>query len=515
MRKETALSFVASLAFAFLSVVSASAEDKLKNVEYNPSARYSQLIIDSRINDFYANKKLMGFNVYDTNGKLLKNNAGGSNLKYDYVPGLVAKAIIETVEYYSNEPWAKPWFYSIQDYANTYIGSVPTTGGSLDDLNATKMYFTLANISAPNQGSLSAISAPETYDNAHKAMECAAKGLKDTQETYVIKASTNKENAGGWWHKKSYPNQMWCDGQYMGPALLAQLTTMGHHIGTLEQDWQTIVLQFDLCWKNLWDKDKELLWHAFSASPTDQYAKTWADAKTLHSQEYWGRACGWFFLALVDVLELMPEGADRTRLMQYLDATAAGLAKRQDAATGCWYQLLAHDGTFCATKYNGKTYSPTYNYLESSASALFTAAYLKGMRLGLLSSEKYAKVAEKAYKGLITEFLKQKEDGSYTLVNCCASAGLGGSSYRDGSAEYYLLGSDVTRVTSYTEGKVFGAFILASLEWERRSQSSAISAVSTRHQESKALYSISGQRISEPQNGSIYLAGGRKLIAAK
>lgn len=500
------------------------------DVTFDPEVRYSRALIDARINDFYANKKQMGLNVYDASGNLLKQNAGGSNLKFDYVPGLVAKAIIEAAEYYAGEEFAKPWFYSVQDYANRFLGSVPTVGGSLDDLNATKMYATLYDLTL--EGCFyAAIADSETHDNASQAMAKATQGLKDSKKNYSIKSSVSEEAAGGWYHKKSYPNQMWLDGQYMGPALLAQLIEHGHTIEGVEEDWRTITLQMDITWRYLWDADKKLLWHAFSADPTGSYAQTWADPVTWHSQEYWGRACGWYVLALVDILSIMPDGIEmvpiqsgldayptdcRARLKRYLELVCEGLAERQDPETGCWYQLLAYDGTFFANRYNGKNYNDTYNYLESSASSIFTAAFLKGVRLGLLSEEIYLPLAEKAYQGLVNQFVKLQADGTYTLVNCCASAGLGGSSYRDGSAAYYLLGSDVTRVTTYTEGKVFGSFILASVEYERLKDRQA-SALKSPGLSNGLTYSydLNGCKVQNKEDSSLYIEKGKKKMKVR
>ena len=443
-------------------------------------------IIQYRLADFYANKKLMGLNLYNVQGALVTPNQGGDNLKFDYVPGLVAKAVIEAAQVNANSGFAKSWFYSVEDYANRCAESVPTTGRSLDDLNATKMYFALYDLTDPEKGAFRSIAKPETHANARQAMERAIEGLRDVKEHYAIPASLSKEAAGGWWHKEVYPNQMWLDGQYMGPALLAQLIHYGLTIDGAEEDWKTITRQFDITWHKLWNPKERLLRHAFSASPNDEKARLWADPKTGVSAEYWGRACGWYFLALVDVLEFIPEGitmkptqstlrslpADcRARLRYYLETLAAGLKARQDPQTGCWYQLLAHDGTFTVSEYQGKTYEPVSNYLESSASSIFTATYLKAMRLGLLSEEEYGNCAECAMRGLVRQFLRIREDnGSWTLIDDCASAGLGGTSWgvRDGSAAYYLLGSDVTRITDYTEGKVYGAFILAATEYERR-----------------------------------------------
>ncbi len=461
-----------------LGTVACSAET-YTDVQFDSTLRYSQLLIDSRINDFYANTKKMGFTTYDVDGNVLKKNAGGSNLKFDYVPGLVAKAVIEGAEYYQDSAFARPWFYMVENYANSFVGSVPTTGGSLDNLNATKMYCTLYDLTDEG-GAFASIADASTHANAQKAMQSAIKGLRDANNNYVITLPMSRIAAGGWWHKSSYPNQMWCDGQYMGPALLAQLQGYGYHLG--DDDWRIITRQFDITWHYLWDEEKQLLWHAFSADPTSAFSSCWANPETCRSAEYWGRAAGWYFLALVDILELIPTdivmeptqpslgdySVDcRTRLKQYLEKVADGLKARQDASSGCWYQLLQYDSTFVADSYAGKSYSPKSNYLESSATAIFIASYLKAIRLGFLSADDYLETALKGYEGFVNQFVKMKSDGTYTLVNSCASAGLGGSTNRDGSAAYYLLGSDVTRVTNYTEGKVLGAFILAAVEYER------------------------------------------------
>ena len=236
----------------------------------------------------------------------------------------------------------------------------------------------------------------------------------------------------------------------------------------------------------------KLLYHAFTADPAGSAASSWYGISSTpgneiyHSAEYWGRAEGWYFLALVDVLEQMQiAGLTKTQnyktLHGYLNELAAGIAAKQDAATGCWYQLLNHDGTFVAQSYSGSSYTsnPVANYLESSASAIFTAAYLKGMRLGLYDTD-YTAIAKKAYQGIVEQFMVADGNGGVHLVCCSKSAGLGSSSNRDGSAEYYLMGED-TEPTSkdpnakthddkaifYTEGKVFGGFILAATEYER------------------------------------------------
>lgn len=447
---------------------------------FEPTARYSKLAIDSRLNSFYANTSKIGFGTFNDQG--VKTAAEfGTPKALDYVPGLVAKAVIEAVDFYKNNDKVnvKPWFYAVQYYGNKYdISSNGKAGKNFDDLNAVKLYPILQRLAADKCFADGAeYSNAITVQTATTRMAAALEGIRKADAGYAIHVNGVAGAEGGWWHKSSYVNQMWCDGQYMGPALLAQLINDCQDYKMIAKqgtDWDLITKQFQICWDFLWDADKELLWHAFSATPTDSYAKVWADPKTYHSKEYWGRAVGWYILALVDVLEDMQKAgqtgsSNYTTLRTYLNKVAAGLAKRADAATGCWYQLLQYDGTFYADSYAGISKTKTYNYLESSASAIFIASYLKGHRLGLFDAD-YTEVAKKAYKGFVENFLVSDGNGGIHIINSCRSAGLGGSNNRDGSAAYYLLGPDVTRVTAsmkQTEGKVLGAFILAATEYER------------------------------------------------
>ena len=447
-----------------------------KNVTFNENVRYSQWTIDSRIRDFYANTTQRGFNVYDENGTLLKNSAGKQ--KFDYVPGLVAKAILEAQDYYKAFDWSKPWFYSIQDYAteNTYTaqGESGKSSITLDNMNACKMYFplivsTLASNEAKTAGNtaIGNVIADMKVYNGYYTIGNGASGI--TPET-----AKERGMLGGWFHKPEYTDQMWCDGLYMGPALLAQIVNYKTSSANVDDtnDWDLITKQFTISWNQLYNNG--LLYHAFTATPKDDASSAWEGIsnepgnEVYHSAAYWGRACGWYFLALVDVLEQMQiagltSSTNYTTLSGYLTSLADGLKKYQDENTGCWYQVL-----------DEKNLSITGNYLESSCTAIFAAAYLKAIRLNLLSATDYQTVAINAYKGTVTQFMKynyddsnNKLDGTVQLVHNCASAGLGGSKNRSGSREYYITGPDVAQTNTYTEGKVLGAFILAATEYEK------------------------------------------------
>ncbi len=465
-------------------------------ITFDATKRYSEWVINSRLSDFYGNKSVMNFAKYTDDGT---KTVAGKTSELDYVPGLVAKAVLETIDYYkdNNDVNVKPWFYAVQDYANNTIKSAGVQGKSFDDLNAVKLYFKLQEVAksgAIPDAADTNISNAKSITTANTRLSEALAGIKIANRDYAISESLLPGAAGGWWHKSGYTNQMWCDGQYMGPALLAQMLNEydnyesdGCIAGSKAADWDLVTKQFTISWNYLWNPEVKLLYHAFTADPectADTNAKTnaskWAGFPNsdgiYHSAEYWGRAEGWYFLALVDVLEQMQiAGLTKTQnyktLHGYLNELAAGIAAKQDAATGCWYQLLNHDGTFYANEYNGTSYPDTYNYLESSATAIFTAAYLKGMRLGLYDTD-YTAIAKKAYQGIVEQFMVADGNGGVHLIACCKSAGVGGSSFRDGSAAYYLLGSDVPKTTTsgsdfYTEGKVFGGFILAATEYER------------------------------------------------
>ncbi len=406
--------------------------------EFHPDTLYSRWIINSRMSDFRNKSETTHFKTVTTD----------RNIEWDYVPGLVAKAIIMTWEYYKNQPWSTPYYNAVEDYADNI--KMRFGESNIDDLNAGKIYFELYRGAKAKDQNKKA----ETYKK--NATICRNK-LKYEH----IRIADPLPGAGGFWHKKHYVNQMWLDGLYMGPALYAEWQgNFGMEESKKEntKSWDDIALQFDTIFAYTWDDQKKLNYHAWSAEPKNAASSFWADPKTGHSQEFWGRGMGWFFGALVDVLEYMPDNhSARPRLIKYVNMVADGLKARQDPHSGCWYQLLQYDSS--------KTSScGINNYLESSASSMFTYAYLKGIRLGVLDSKIYMPVARKAYKGLINEFIVEEPDGKIKIIQSCESAGL--SNTRKGDADYYLCGKDVT-INNNTEGKVLGPFIMASLEFER------------------------------------------------
>lgn len=479
------------LLLSCLSVIGVKA-DSNGGVKFNSGVRYSQWAINSRANDFYANTTHFGLAKFDADGTKKRIDTKG---KLDYVPGLVAKSMIEAADYYQGFDWSKPWFLSVEEYGNTYYQKVPNGGGSLDDLNAVKLYIGLHN-------NIFATDADRT--NAKTAISSAQAGLVAHDKSYSIQSGTLAGDAvvGGWFHKAAYNNQMWLDGAYMGSALLAQIVnfngTGSNVFGSTTADWDMVFKQLDIVWKMCWNSTDKLMYHAFEANAgtkeSKSHADTWAGLNgktkpyTFHSAAYWGRANAWYLMALVDVLEAMQKAGQEnttnyTTLKQHLADLAAGIAARQNSKTGGWYQVM-DDSSFKATSYNGKSSTAT-NYIETSATAIFAAAYFKAVRCGLLESTTqydYKTIAKKAFEGLVNNYTYLDANGDMQIWGSCRSAGLGGDKdtaskgaekYRDGSKEYYLLGYDVPMVKQsegITEGKVLGGFIMAATEYERAYQ---------------------------------------------
>lgn len=476
-----------------LSVIGVKAADNDGGVKFNPGVRYSQWAINSRAHDFYANTTKCGMATIK-DGEVSNSSFGKSTL--DYVPGLVAKSMIEAADYYQDFDWSKPWFLSVKEYGDKYYESVEKTGGSLDNLNAVKLYIGLYNN----------INATEKdKNNAKAAISSALTGLVAHDKSYSIPSGTLAGDAvvGGWFHKTAYNNQMWLDGAYMGSALLAQIVNFngtGSNVfgSTTTTNWDMVFKQLNIVWNMCWNSTDKLMYHAFEANAgtgtSNSHADTWAGLNgktkpyTFHSAAYWGRANAWYLMALVDVLEAMQKAGQEnttnyTTLKQHLADLAAGIAKHQDSKTGGWYQVM-DDPSFKATSYNGKS-STASNYIETSATAIFTAAYFKAVRLGLLSTSPYdyKTIAKNAFEGLVNNYTYLDANGDMQIWGSCRSAGLGGGTgndyvaggkkYRDGSNEYYLLGYDVPMVKQsdcITEGKVLGGFIMAATEYERAYQ---------------------------------------------
>ena len=345
--------------------------------------------------------------------------------KWSYSVGVEMDALLDVAAKHGRD--------NIRDYVMSYIDTLVTPAGEI--LTYKLEDYKLDDI---KNGTL----LLKAYDlNGDQRLLTAAATLNTQLETQP------KTKAGGFWHKKIYPHQMWLDGLFMASPFLTQYANSSLEGKAQRKAHDLVAKQFTTVAKKTFDPATGLYRHAWD----EKKQQFWADKKTGQSAHCWGRAEGWFIWALVDVLENFPtDHPKRAELVELLGTIADGVVKHQDPETGLWYQVMDEPGR-------------EGNYLESTASAMYCYNLLRASRLGLLP-DSYREAGEKAYRGILDKFVTVGEDGSVSLTDCCAVAGLGGGSSqrRNGTFEYYI--SEPRRDN---DAKGVGPFILAALEMER------------------------------------------------
>ncbi|HEV7332768.1 MAG TPA: DUF4350 domain-containing protein [Flavisolibacter sp.] len=340
-----------------------------------------------------------------------------SPAKWSYDQGVILKGI-EGIWYATGD---KKWFDYIQKSMDHYVREDGSIKGyrpdeyNIDHLNNGKVLLLLYQVTKK--------------DKYRKAVENLFSQVKTHPRT----------NQGSFWHKKIYPNQVWLDGLYMGQPFYAEYAKLNG----MDEAFNDITRQYVLIEKNARDPKTGLLYHGWDESRQQQ----WANKQTGLSPHVWGRALGWFGMAMVDVLDYYPENhPGRDSVIGILNRFAKAVSTVQDSKTGLWYDIPNMIGV-------GK------NYPEASASAMLAYTLAKGVRKGYLPAT-YLANARKAYDGILTQFIKE-EDGQTNLHGTVSVSGLGGKPYRDGSFEYYM-----SEPVIVNDPKGMGAFILAANEME-------------------------------------------------
>jgi unsaturated rhamnogalacturonyl hydrolase len=267
----------------------------------------------------------------------------------------------------------------------------------------------------------------ERYEKAARLLAAQLTGQPRTSE-------------GGFWHKKIYPFQMWLDGLYMSSPFMAEFgATFGEEAWFDETAHQLLLIE-----RHTRNPVTGLLHHAWDESGEQR----WCDSSTGRSRHVWGRAMGWYAMAMVDALDFFPVlHPKRGQLMGIFERFAEAALRVQDRESGLWYQVMdcnAREG----------------NYLEASGSCMLTYALAKGVRLGYLSGIG-RKSVERAFEGIRTHFVTEDAEGVH-LHRICHGAGLGNRPYRDGSYAYYLGEAVVSDVLMGV-----APLLLASVEMER------------------------------------------------
>ena len=365
--------------------------------------------------------------------------------KWSYVMGIELEGMLDTYLRYGGE--------DIRRYCQEYIDTMINSKGDIRGYNI--LDYNLDNIRTGHFVTRMYQQWPEAKNLL--AIKTMMKQLQNQPRTKADKV---------YWHKAIYAYQVWLDGIFMGlpyRVLTAPITENTNY--KVQNIYDDAVNQLKNTYERTLDPKTGLNRHAY-----DETRKAfWADPETGLSQHCWGRAQGWYTMALIEVLDALPEDyARRSELIDLLTKDFDAILKWQDKQSGVWYQVMDSPGR-------------EGNYLESTCSAMFTYALLKAYRKGYVGA-KYRDAGIKAYKGIINKFIKVNEDKTISLTNCCSVAGLGPAATdeviaamkkvnpkgrinenrrRDGSYAYYLSES-----VRDNDAKGLGPFIWASLEME-------------------------------------------------
>lgn len=343
--------------------------------------------------------------------------------KWNYTPGLELKAYFDLYERYGDS--------EVFDFAEKWYDGLVNEDGSIVGYDIAK-YST--DLICPGRSLMYLYdkTGKQKYRRAADTLALQIKGHPRTSE-------------GALWHKKIYPRQVWLDGVYMYAPFYVEYASRYLEGKARTRAYDEIVKEFVVAYDRTFDPLTRLCRHAWDESRS----QAWADPVTGQSAHCWARALGWYCMACVDVLDWLPEDcAGRDAIITRLKSICIELPKWADPESLMWYQVLDRPGQ-------------EGNYLEATASAMFTYTYLKGIRMGYLQ-ERSKKYAQQLYESLVKTFITEDPDGNISLQQCCSVGGLGGNPYRMGDYGYYL--SEPVRPN---DSKGVAPFVWASLEMER------------------------------------------------
>ena len=359
--------------------------------------------------------------------------------RWSYVMGIELEAMLDTYLKYGGD--------DIRKYCQLYTDTMINTKGEIRTYKLEDY-----NLDQIRTGHFVA----RMYEKYPEAKNLAA---MKTLMKQLDKQPRTKE--GVYWHKAIYAYQVWLDGIFMGLPYRCLTARMLLKPKKAQRIYDDAVNQISKTYERTLDPKTGLNRHAWD----ETHEMFWADKETGLSQHCWGRAQGWYTMALIELLDAMPEDYERRgEVIELLRKDLDAVIKWQDKETGLWYQVMDQPGR-------------KGNYLESTCSSMFAYVLMKATNKGYLG-DKYFLAGKKAYQGILKNFIRVNADKTISLTNCCAVAGLGPgmseavkkaapnvkeNKRRDGSYDYYLS----ERVRD-NDAKGVGPFIWASLEYEKK-----------------------------------------------
>lgn len=345
--------------------------------------------------------------------------------KWNYTHGLELQSMLQCADQY---PELKG---TVEAYATLYCDSIIAPDGTIR--NYRKTNYTLDHI---NAGKMVFMMLDRTGDRRFK---------KALDTLYSQLQTHPRVTEGGFWHKKAYPHQMWLDGIYMEAPFYAEYAKRFLKGRQQQEAFTDVVNQFMVVARHTFDASNGLYRHAWD----EAREQAWADKTTGQAPHVWGRALGWFTMAMVDTYAFLPaDHSGRDSIASILLPLCEQLMLVQDEEAKAWYQVMD------AGQRDG-------NYLETSCTAMFAYTFLKGVRLGILP-EAYWQQGVDVLDGLDRYFIREDADKTISLTRVCGVAGLGGNPYRDGTFDYY-----VNEIIRDNDPKGVAPYIMAHLMVEQ------------------------------------------------
>lgn len=189
-------------------------------------------------------------------------------------------------------------------------------------------------------------------------------------------------------------------------------TSLSDHIPSIAD----IASQFRLMFQNTIQNatapnNTGLMYHGYDFS----HKASWASADRGHSPEVWDRALGWYSMALVDILDIIPKSdPGYASILSILRTILPHVRDAADPTTGVWWLVITQPGR-------------QKNYFESSGSAMFTYAMLKAVRMGYLSDTdgRYVAAAQKAHQYMVNNWVIPNPDMTMGWTNTVVVRELG------------------------------------------------------------------------------------------
>ncbi len=316
--------------------------------------------------------------------------------KWEYEDGLMLNGMMDIYERTHNEAYLN----YIKHYFETYIDYQGNVKGykkelyRLDDINNGKVLLRLWKLDPQDR-------YKHTLDMLYDQLQ-----------------SQPRTESNMFWHKESYPNQVWLDGIYMGDVFYAEY--LKNFVDN--PDYTDVVHQFTGSYKLSLDEKTGLLYHGVDESKK----MYWADKKTGRSPHFWLRSIGWYVMAMADVLEFLPEDSEGyAQILNNLQAELKALKKFADPATNLWYQIPDEGDR-------------PMNYLESSGSLMILNAIAKSLRKEYISADEWTEFLKKGWENALQQFISIDYNGYVNVNKIAHVGGLGGDNHRDGSFAYYI-----------------------------------------------------------------------------